>query len=138
MHSEAAARPWRRARRLCARVRSSGNEPAGLTRAGVRAAPQITGLPEQDVLFVRFEADVSGRACLPYFIALDRTTRSIGAAAPRLLAGAPPYQAVRLPLFRAPVQPPCQLPLFGCSALVQSARALAQREAVCAGVQTAM
>ncbi|KAK9826366.1 hypothetical protein WJX81_002936 [Elliptochloris bilobata] len=38
---------------------------------------QITGLPEEDVLFVRFEADVSGRPCLPYFIALDRATQSL-------------------------------------------------------------
>lgn len=28
---------------------------------------------------MRFEADVSGRACLPYFIALDHTTHSVGA-----------------------------------------------------------
>jgi len=87
MRAEAAARLRRRTRRWCSRVRSGGDEPIGLTRAGGRGAPQITGLPEQDVLFVRFEADVSGRACLPYFIALDRTTRSIGAAAPRLPAG---------------------------------------------------
>lgn len=45
---------------------------------------QITGLPEQDVLFVRFEADVSGRPCLPYFIALDRATQSVGALQPML------------------------------------------------------
>ena len=39
---------------------------------------QITDIPEEDIVFVRFEADVIAKPCLPYFIALDRDTTSVG------------------------------------------------------------
>ena len=39
---------------------------------------QITDIPEEDIVFVRFEADVIAKPCLPYFIALDRETTSVG------------------------------------------------------------
>lgn len=39
---------------------------------------QITDIPEEDIVFVRFEADVMSKPCLPYFIALDRKTESVG------------------------------------------------------------
>ena len=41
-------------------------------------AVQITDIPEEDIVFVRFEADVSAKPCLPYFIALDRQTSTVG------------------------------------------------------------
>ncbi len=41
---------------------------------------QITNIPDRDILFVRFDTDVIAQSCLPYFIALDRTTKSIGEA----------------------------------------------------------
>jgi len=37
---------------------------------------QITGLEEEDILFVRFEGE-GGLHCLPYFIALDREKRAV-------------------------------------------------------------
>ncbi|CAK0786854.1 hypothetical protein CVIRNUC_010068 [Coccomyxa viridis] len=41
------------------------------------AIVQITDIPEDDIVFVRFEADVIAKPCLPYFIALDRQTSSV-------------------------------------------------------------
>lgn len=37
---------------------------------------QITGLAEEDILFVRFEGE-GGQHCLPYFIALDREKQAV-------------------------------------------------------------
>jgi hypothetical protein len=39
---------------------------------------QTLGIPEEDIVFVRFEADVIAKPCLPYFIAVDRETSSVG------------------------------------------------------------
>jgi hypothetical protein len=52
--------------------------------------PQITDIPERDILFVRFDTDVIAQSCLPYFIALDRSTKSIGMANSRLLCSMGP------------------------------------------------
>ena len=45
---------------------------------GIVIAVQITDIPEEDIVFVRFEADVISKPCLPYFIALDRQTSTVG------------------------------------------------------------
>ena len=57
-------------------VACKGCGTAGLTVATMLL--QITGLPEQDVVFVRFDLDVINQPCLPYFIALDRDSSTIG------------------------------------------------------------
>lgn len=40
---------------------------------------QITDINEEDIVFVRFDTEVIAQSCLPYFIALDRSTKSVGA-----------------------------------------------------------
>jgi hypothetical protein len=39
---------------------------------------QITNIKEEDIVFVRFDTDVIAQSCLPYFIALDHETKSVG------------------------------------------------------------
>ena len=58
----------------------------------------MAGLRERDLLFVRYEkASRVDRACLPYYIALDHETKSVGAA---------PCAAHRRP-GSTPASPPC-------------------------------
>ena len=39
---------------------------------------QMAGLKEQDLLFVRYERGSQHTECLPYYIALDHETKSVG------------------------------------------------------------
>lgn len=39
---------------------------------------QMTGLEDHDIVFVRYVGAALDRNCLPYFIAVDRSTESIG------------------------------------------------------------
>ncbi|KAK9805494.1 hypothetical protein WJX72_001323 [[Myrmecia] bisecta] len=41
------------------------------------AIQQMTGLPDREVVFVRFVHESTSDKCLPYFIAVDRETRSV-------------------------------------------------------------
>ncbi len=47
-------------------------------RLKVYAHVQITNIKEEDIVFVRFDTDVIAQSCLPYFIALDHATKSVG------------------------------------------------------------
>ena len=38
------------------------------------------GLPDEDVIFVRYQNEGTFRGCIPYFIAVDRSTKSVVAA----------------------------------------------------------
>ena len=40
----------------------------------------MAGLKEKDLLFVRYERGSQHTECLPYYIALDQETKSVGAA----------------------------------------------------------
>ena len=39
---------------------------------------QMTALPDRDVVFVRFQNEASSHSCLPYFIAIDEHSHSVG------------------------------------------------------------
>ena len=39
---------------------------------------QMTGLDDHDIIFVRYVGQAKDRACLPYFIAVDSSTESVG------------------------------------------------------------
>lgn len=39
---------------------------------------QMTALPDRDVVFVRFQNEGSSHSCLPYFIAIDEHSKSVG------------------------------------------------------------
>ena len=39
---------------------------------------QMTGLPNHDVVFVRFQNEAISNQCLPYFIAIDEHSNSVG------------------------------------------------------------
>ena len=53
----------------------SGRSGQGLISCGL----QMAGLKEQDLLFVRYEKSSQvDKACLPYYIALDHETQSVG------------------------------------------------------------
>lgn len=39
---------------------------------------QMTALPNRDVVFVRFQNEASSHSCLPYFIAIDEHSHSVG------------------------------------------------------------
>ena len=39
---------------------------------------QMTGLEDHDIVFVRYVGAALDHKCLPYFIAVDRSTESIG------------------------------------------------------------
>ncbi|KAK9867697.1 hypothetical protein WJX84_009670 [Apatococcus fuscideae] len=41
------------------------------------AIQQMTGLPDEDIVFVRFQKEGASSFCLPYFIAIDRSTCSV-------------------------------------------------------------
>lgn len=41
------------------------------------AIHQMTGLPDEDVIFVRFQNEGGYAKCLPYYIACDPSTRSV-------------------------------------------------------------
>ena len=38
----------------------------------------MTGLDDRDIVFVRYVGQAKDRRCLPYFIAVDRSTHSVG------------------------------------------------------------
>lgn len=38
----------------------------------------MTGLPNHDVVFVRFQNEAISHQCLPYFIAIDEHSNSVG------------------------------------------------------------
>ena len=38
----------------------------------------MTALPNRDVVFVRFQNEGSSHSCLPYFIAIDEHSHSVG------------------------------------------------------------
>ena len=39
---------------------------------------QMTALPDRDVVFVRFQNEGTSHSCLPYFIAIDEHSNSVG------------------------------------------------------------
>lgn len=39
---------------------------------------QMTGLDDSDIVFVRYVGQAKDRHCLPYFIAVDSSTHSVG------------------------------------------------------------
>ena len=39
---------------------------------------QMTALPDRDVVFVRFQNEGTTHSCLPYFIAIDEHSNSVG------------------------------------------------------------
>lgn len=39
---------------------------------------QMSGLDDRDLVFVRYVGQAKDRSCLPYFIAVDRSTESVG------------------------------------------------------------
>ena len=39
---------------------------------------QMTGLDDRDIVFVRYVNEAKDRHCLPYFIAVDKSTSSVG------------------------------------------------------------
>ncbi|KAK9847646.1 hypothetical protein WJX84_000251 [Apatococcus fuscideae] len=41
------------------------------------AIQQMTGLPDEDVIFVRFQNEGRFKGCIPYFIAVDKSTKSV-------------------------------------------------------------
>ena len=49
----------------------------------------MTGLEDHDIVFVRYEKSAKDRHCLPYFIAVDKSTHSIGECPPMLLFKSP-------------------------------------------------
>ena len=42
----------------------------------------MTGLPNHDVVFVRFQNEAISNQCLPYFIAIDEHSNSVGKTFP--------------------------------------------------------
>ena len=38
----------------------------------------MTALPDRDVVFVRFQNEGTSHSCLPYFIAIDEHSNSVG------------------------------------------------------------
>jgi len=38
----------------------------------------MTALPDRDVVFVRFQNEGTSHSCLPYFIAIDEHSKSVG------------------------------------------------------------
>ena len=40
--------------------------------------PQMSGLDDRDIVFVRYVNEAKDNCCLPYLIAVDKTTTSVG------------------------------------------------------------
>ena len=53
-------------------------------------ALQMTGLDDRDIVFVRYVGQAKDRNCLPYFIAVDESTKSVGVYTSSFL----PHQAL--------------------------------------------
>jgi len=43
---------------------------------------QMTGLDDRDIVFIRYVGQAKDRNCLPYFIAVDESTKSVGQSSP--------------------------------------------------------
>ena len=74
---------------------------------------QMTGLPNHDVVFVRFQNEAISNQCLPYFIAIDEHSNSVGETFPTTTL----LQAYKSKLCTS-MGEPCLLPLINTVTLL--------------------
>lgn len=55
----------------------------------------MTGLSDRDIVFVRYVNEAKNKHCLPYLIAVDKSTTSVGEALV-LFGAAPELQSIKL------------------------------------------